>query len=277
MRSDQYVSKIVSPSAIGPPAFAGAGIIPGDPRPTNPPCIGSCPLPPPGHHRHLPATGTVRPGDEVRPEVDAEHAQDHAAIPHSASAVTSSGELISFFIGTPVNPGPWSPSAESSAKAATPGNRGSDRRLDPGPVTRMHRRDRRSGQNRHWARWARWARLSRIGGAWGITLEPARRPTQAIRRFGSQPWHPIAARSLFAAHLGQVARPCHRSPRFGLKTHLAKLTKLSKIGAGEAGTAVPVVLSCLFRAVAVPAQRDVSIRVVAPTVPPSSEESFTSL
>src|SRR6185436_20832139 len=70
------------------------------PRPTNPPCIGSWPEPPPEITPTLPGRGASRRttmfGDSTRTRSPCA-----SATPASASSTSRSGELISFFIATP--------------------------------------------------------------------------------------------------------------------------------------------------------------------------------
>src|SRR4051812_29814328 len=68
------------------------------PRPTKPPCIGSCPEPPPETRPTFPTTGasrlTTREGATDTPTRSAWA----SGMPSSSSRTTSSGALISFFI-----------------------------------------------------------------------------------------------------------------------------------------------------------------------------------
>src|SRR3954468_23686410 len=70
------------------------------PGPTNPACIGSCPDPPPETSPTLPRTG-ASPPDTTRWSCSALSSGWAAAMPRSASATTSSGALMSFFISAP--------------------------------------------------------------------------------------------------------------------------------------------------------------------------------
>src|SRR3954470_20895194 len=70
------------------------------PGPTNPACIGSCPDPPPGTSPTLPRTG-ASPRNTTRWSCSTLSSGWSAAMPRSASATTSSGALMSFFISAP--------------------------------------------------------------------------------------------------------------------------------------------------------------------------------
>lgn len=69
------------------------------PGPTNPPCSGSCPLPPPDTSATLPATGASR-RTITRFSASTTSSGWAAAIPRSASVTTVSATLISIFMGT---------------------------------------------------------------------------------------------------------------------------------------------------------------------------------
>ncbi len=69
------------------------------PGPTNPPCNGSCPEPPPETSPTFPATGASR-RTITRFSTSTVSSGWAAAIPRSASATTVSGTLISIFTGT---------------------------------------------------------------------------------------------------------------------------------------------------------------------------------
>src|SRR3954465_6387664 len=75
------------------PAQAASSI----PGPTKPPCIGSCPEPPPDTSPTLPCTG-ASPRKTTRFSWSTRSSGCAAAMPRSASATTSAGSLMSFFI-----------------------------------------------------------------------------------------------------------------------------------------------------------------------------------
>src|SRR3978361_73610 len=70
------------------------------PMPTNPPCIGSWPEPPPETSPTLPGTG-LSPRKTIRFSWSTRSSGWARAMPRSASATTSAGSLMSFFIGAP--------------------------------------------------------------------------------------------------------------------------------------------------------------------------------
>src|SRR4051795_2103466 len=75
------------------PAHAASSM----PIPTNPPCIGSCPEPPPDTRPTLPCTG-ASPRKTTRFSWSTRSSGWAAAMPRRASATTSAGSLMSFFI-----------------------------------------------------------------------------------------------------------------------------------------------------------------------------------
>src|SRR5437588_9764533 len=68
------------------------------PRPTKPPCIGSCPEPPPDTMPTLPCTGASVRTMYAGSRLTRMRSACAAAIPSSASWTTSSGALMSFFM-----------------------------------------------------------------------------------------------------------------------------------------------------------------------------------
>src|SRR5919109_4181494 len=71
------------------------------PIPTKPPCIGSCPEPPPETSPTLPCTGASARTTMLGPKLTLTRSPCAAAMPWSSSVTTSSGLLISFFISSP--------------------------------------------------------------------------------------------------------------------------------------------------------------------------------
>src|SRR3954470_18554422 len=71
------------------------------PGPTNPPCMGSCPEPPPETSPTFPRTG-ASPRTTRRFSRSTRNSGWAAAMPRSASGTTSAGALISFFTGAPL-------------------------------------------------------------------------------------------------------------------------------------------------------------------------------
>jgi hypothetical protein len=69
------------------------------PGPTNPPCSGSCPEPPPEIRATFPATGASR-RTITRFSTSTVSSGWAAAIPRRASVTTVSGTLINIFMGT---------------------------------------------------------------------------------------------------------------------------------------------------------------------------------
>src|SRR5579875_3014644 len=72
------------------------------PMPTKPPCIGSCPEPPPDTRPTLPATGASARTITFGSVITRTRSACAAATPCSASLTTSAGSLISFFILGPL-------------------------------------------------------------------------------------------------------------------------------------------------------------------------------
>src|SRR5262245_50608116 len=69
------------------------------PLPTNPPCIGSCPLPPPDIRATLSFTGASARITKLGLYWTLIRSEQANSIPLSASLTTFSGSLMSFFIG----------------------------------------------------------------------------------------------------------------------------------------------------------------------------------
>src|ERR1700675_2858438 len=71
------------------------------PMPTNPPCIGSCPEPPPDTSATLPLTGASLRTMVYGSYVTLIRSEWAASMPSSASRTTFAGSLMSFFIASP--------------------------------------------------------------------------------------------------------------------------------------------------------------------------------